>query len=168
MGAAETRAAYALEVINEQLKEAIAAPKCHQCGCLRQTVEALAETQAGRSELAPMLGRARSVFIPKKYDCLGCPVCYPAIATNAFVAAYPEEGAGLGLCPAEEPEEGRAGRRWCGSGGLRICPDSTFGRPEACSEAGGWSGSGSLLHASGIGWKSHVAADCPYRSTGTT
>ena len=41
--------------------------------------------------------------MPKQYDCLGCQVCYPAIAANAFVEAYPEVGAGLDLCPTEEP-----------------------------------------------------------------
>lgn len=102
------QAASALPVITGQIEEAIAAPKCHQCGCLQQTVEAFAETEAGRGKLAPILTKARTVFLPKKYDCLGCPVCYPAIAANAFAEAYPEAGAGLDLCPTEEPEE-RAG-----------------------------------------------------------
>lgn len=103
--AAETSVASALQIINEQLKEAIAAPKCHQCGCLQQTVEALSGTEAGSGELASILTQARSVFVPKEYDCLGCPACYPAIAANAFAAAYPEAGAGLDLCPTEEPVE---------------------------------------------------------------
>jgi tetrahydromethanopterin S-methyltransferase subunit A len=94
-----------LRVITEQLQEAINAPKCHKCGCLQQTVEAFAETEAGKRRLAPILTKARTVFLPKKYDCLGCAVCYPAIAANAFVEAYPEAGAGLDLCPTEEPEE---------------------------------------------------------------
>jgi tetrahydromethanopterin S-methyltransferase subunit A len=99
------QAASALHVITEQIEEAIAAPKCHKCGCLQQTVEALAETQVGKHELAAILMRARDVFVPKKYDCLGCPVCYPAIAANAFAEAYPAAGASLDLCPTEAPEE---------------------------------------------------------------
>ena len=95
----------ALHIITDQLEEAIAAPKCHKCGCLQQTVDALAGTEAGQGELAPILTKARAVFVPKKYDCLGCPVCYPAIAANAFVETWPEAGAGLNLCPTEEPEE---------------------------------------------------------------
>jgi tetrahydromethanopterin S-methyltransferase subunit A len=71
-------------------------------------VEALSGTEAGKNELAPILGNARSVSIPKEYDCLGCPVCYPAIAANAFVEANPDAGAGLDLCPTDEPNE-RAG-----------------------------------------------------------
>ena len=107
MAAAENPVASALDVITAQLKEAIEAPKCHKCGCLQQTVEALARTEAGKGELAPILTQARNFFAPKKYDCLGCPVCYPAIAANAFGEAYPEAGAALDLCPIEEPEERR-------------------------------------------------------------
>jgi len=105
MAAVESRVASAFHIITEQLKEAIAAPKCHKCGCLQQTVEALTGTEAGKGKLAPILTEARSVFVPKKYECLGCPVCYPAIAANAFVEAYPEVEAGLDLCPTEEPQE---------------------------------------------------------------
>lgn len=94
-----------LQIITQQLQEAIAAPKCHQCGCLQQTVQALAETEAGQGELAYMLAQARSVFVPKKYDCLGCAVCFPAIAANAFAEVYPDAGAELDLCPTEKPEE---------------------------------------------------------------
>ena len=107
MAAAENPVASALDVITAQLKEAIEAPKCHKCGCLQQTVEALARTEAGKGNWLQFSTRARSVFAPKKYDCLGCPVCYPAIAANAFGEAYPEAGAGLDLCPIEEPEERR-------------------------------------------------------------
>lgn len=96
----------AFHVISGQLDEAIAAPKCHQCGCLHQTVEALSNTPAGQEPaLAHKFSEAREVFKPKRYDCLGCPVCYPAIAANAFAEAYPEAAAGLDLCPTGEPQE---------------------------------------------------------------
>jgi len=94
----------AFTIISNQLAEAVAAPKCHKCGCLHKTVEALSTTEAGKNELAPILAEAHSAFVPKEYDCLGCPVCYPAIAANAFVEAYPDVGAGLDLCPTEEPD----------------------------------------------------------------
>lgn len=94
----------ALAVVREQLAEAAAARKCHGCGCLHQTVEALEGTEAGRGELAPALADARRVFIRKKYDCLGCEVCFPAIAANAFGEAFATEAAGLDLCPTEAPE----------------------------------------------------------------
>lgn len=93
-----------LRVIQEQLGEALRAPKCHRCGCLQKTVQALADTEAGRNELAPILDETRSVFVPKEYDCLGCQVCYPAIVANAFAEVHPEAGAKLDLCPTEEPD----------------------------------------------------------------
>ena len=104
----EPTIASALHVIQDQIKEAIAAPKCHKCGCLQQTVSALAQAAPAEAGLIPVLAEARAVFVPKEYDCLGCPVCYPAIAANAFVEAFPEAGAGLDLCPTEEPDA-RAG-----------------------------------------------------------
>jgi len=94
----------AFKIVSNQLAEAVAAPKCHKCGCLHKTVKALSGTEAGKNELAPILAEARSAFVPKEYDCLGCQVCYPAIAANAFVEAYPEVEAGLDLCPTEEPD----------------------------------------------------------------
>ncbi|WP_437723539.1 DUF4346 domain-containing protein [Sorangium sp. So ce861] len=97
----------ALRIVREQLDEAVAAKKCHGCGCLQQTVAALGQTEAAPA-LAPSLDAARAVFIPKKYDCLGCAVCYPAIAANAFAEAFPAASAHLDLCPTEAPEA-RAG-----------------------------------------------------------
>src|SRR5208282_911738 len=95
----------AVRIIAEELDKAIAAAKCHQCGCLQQTVEALSTTPAGRgAAFAGKLAQARAMFKPKRYDCLGCSVCYPAIAANAFVEAFPDAGAGLDLCPTEEQE----------------------------------------------------------------
>ena len=82
---ATTETTSALHIIRDQIEEAIGAAKCHKCGCLQQTVEALAGTDVGKTELALVLAKARGVFVPKKYDCIGCPVCYPAIAANAFV-----------------------------------------------------------------------------------
>jgi tetrahydromethanopterin S-methyltransferase subunit A len=103
MNTAENRES-ALHVIQDQIEEAVRAPKCHKCGCLRSTVKALSETQAGQGELAPILQAAEKALVPQEYDCLGCRVCYPAIAANAFAEAYPDAGAHLDLCPTEEPE----------------------------------------------------------------
>ena len=94
-----------LHVIQEQLREAVRAPKCYRCGCLHKTVEALADTEAAQGELADVLNEAKSVFVPQEYDCLGCPICYPAIAANAFADMHPDAAAGLDLCPTEEPNE---------------------------------------------------------------
>lgn len=98
------RATRSLLVIREQFAEAVAARKCHGCGCLSATAEAIAGTEPGARLLEKEIAAARAVYAPKKYDCLGCAVCHPAIAANAFVEAFPDEGAGLDLCPTEAPE----------------------------------------------------------------
>jgi tetrahydromethanopterin S-methyltransferase subunit A len=95
----------ALHSIREQLTAAVAARKCHPCGCLHQTVDVLAGTAIGRETLASILAEARQVFQAKAYDCLGCPVCYPAMAANAFAEAFPDMGEELDLCPTAAPEE---------------------------------------------------------------
>lgn len=96
----------ALRVIQEQLDAATAAKKCHPCGCFSATVEALrSSTVAPR--LGPTLERARDAITAKDYDCLGCPVCFPAIAANAFSAAFPDQGESLDLCPTDAPIERR-------------------------------------------------------------
>ncbi len=94
------------------MAEAAEAAKCWPCGCLHSTLTTLeaatqdlsSETQALRGELA----RARAKLRPVEYECLGCPTCYPAIAANAFVAAFPERAAAPAASPTDIPEE-RAG-----------------------------------------------------------
>ena len=93
---------HSLAVVREQIEAAVAAPKCHSCGCLHSTVEALA-ARPEAAALSATFARARAVAVPKKYDCLGCAVCYPAIAANAFADEFPEAGQALDLCPTEEP-----------------------------------------------------------------
>lgn len=97
----------ALEAIREQLALAASARKCFGCGCLHETVAALSNTGPGHGELAAALAETRGVFLPKEYDCLGCQVCYPAIAANAFAEAFPGEGETMDLCPTDAPAERR-------------------------------------------------------------
>jgi tetrahydromethanopterin S-methyltransferase subunit A len=94
----------ALAIVSEQLAEATAAKKCHACGCFQAAVAAFEHTDAGQRELAPVLARARGTFAPRKYDCLGCEVCFPAVAENAFADAFPGE-ARAPLCPTDAPAE---------------------------------------------------------------
>jgi tetrahydromethanopterin S-methyltransferase subunit A len=95
----------AVEVASDQLRQAMAARKCHPCGCFHQTISTLAETAVGREELAPVLNQARRVLITKEYDCLGCSVCYPTLASNALGDAYPEAAEQLAACPTDSPIE---------------------------------------------------------------
>jgi tetrahydromethanopterin S-methyltransferase subunit A len=96
----------ALTVVADQLREGIGARKCHSCGCFQAAVAAFEKTDAGRAELAEVLERARSVLVERMYDCLGCKVCYPAIAENAFADAFPGEAVAP-RCPADAPVERR-------------------------------------------------------------
>ncbi len=99
----EQRAALALVV--EQLERGIAARKCHCCGCFQAAVASFENTQA-RQELAEVLVRARWVLVERKYDCLGCEVCFPAVAENAFGDAFPDESIAP-ACPTDVPEARR-------------------------------------------------------------
>jgi tetrahydromethanopterin S-methyltransferase subunit A len=98
----------ALELVRKQIPESIRAKKCHPCGCLHDTVAALAVTDLGRTGLAPLLAEVGRALRPRQYDCLGCAVCYPAVAANALADAYPDAAVGLAACPTEPPGE-RAG-----------------------------------------------------------
>lgn len=97
----------ALAVVVEELAKAAAASKCHRCGCLHQTVDALGKAAASIHELAPMLESVRGVLVPTKYDCLGCDVCFPADAANAFSSAFPDAMGRQALCPTDAPESRR-------------------------------------------------------------
>jgi hypothetical protein len=43
------------------------------------TVEALERATPKVLELIPILETARQVMVPKKYDCLGYDICFPAV-----------------------------------------------------------------------------------------
>jgi len=91
----------AVEAVRANMLKAIAARKCHPCGCLHQTLAVMEGTEIGRGELAPLLESVRAVVKPKEYDCLGCSVCYPALASNALTEAFPEIGHGVVSCPTD-------------------------------------------------------------------
>ena len=99
-------AADPITMVREQLASGIAARKCHPCGCFQSTVDALAGSELA-SELSSDLAAARATFEQKKYDCLGCAECFPAIAANAVADVLVASG-GLDLCPVEDKGE-RAG-----------------------------------------------------------
>jgi tetrahydromethanopterin S-methyltransferase subunit A len=96
---------HALGLVREQIRESIRATKCHPCGCFHDTLAALAVTDLGRVALGPLLAEANRVLKPKQYDCLGCAVCYPAVAANALADAYPDAAERLAACPPEAPGE---------------------------------------------------------------
>lgn len=70
-----------------QMREAAAAKKCWRCGCFRGALESI-ERQVPEDSRSPELNSAivegRQRLVPVQYDCLGCEVCYPAVATNVL------------------------------------------------------------------------------------
>ncbi len=71
----------------EQLSQAAAARKCWQCGCMRGSLRAIEGAYPARRRpkaLAAVVKLGRSRLAQAKYDCLGCEVCWPALAINAL------------------------------------------------------------------------------------
>jgi len=88
----------------KELGEAAAAKKCWNCGCLHSSLRAIEEAypkSARPEKLASMVELARSRLSDVKYDCLGCEVCWPALAVNAL-------GVEGDACPGEAAQA-RAG-----------------------------------------------------------
>ncbi len=93
----------------DRLAEAAAAKKCWPCGCFHQSLQTIEQAvpPADRSpELTSALTAAKTPLLPVQYECLGCQVCYPALAVNAISQLKGE--AFLDVCPSEAAEA-RAG-----------------------------------------------------------
>jgi tetrahydromethanopterin S-methyltransferase subunit A len=74
--------AEAVKRIEQALSAAAAAKKCHPCGCFQDAVTSLGQC-ALASPLANTLQCAEATFEQRRYDCLGCHVCWPADGLNA-------------------------------------------------------------------------------------
>lgn len=88
-----------------RLREAAAAPKCWACGCLHQALETINRRfTPGRrdAELDGALQEAADRLVPVRYDCLGCEVCYPALAVNALPEVRGGQPERAACCPSAE------------------------------------------------------------------
>jgi len=92
-----------LAKIKTELGEAIAARKCWRCGCFQDTVSTLQASVIVNPLLTSQLEQASSLFEAKRYDCLGCDVCWPAVAQNLAAELDPSVAEGS-HCATEEPE----------------------------------------------------------------
>jgi tetrahydromethanopterin S-methyltransferase subunit A len=73
----------------KMLQTAADARKCWACGCLRHSLDTIgrAGSVAGRHDtLDASLAAAREHLLPQRHECLGCDVCFPAIALNHLAA----------------------------------------------------------------------------------
>jgi len=96
----------ALQDAAARLEEAAAAKKCWACGCLHgalETIERTIPVSERPAVLEAALRTALAQLTPIRYDCLGCDVCFPAIAVNAIHASRGELLAAE-ACPTESVE----------------------------------------------------------------
>jgi len=92
-----------MQKTGDELRQAMAAKKCWRCGCFQNTINTLQGSAAINDALGPLLDEAHTLFEPKRYDCLGCEVCWPAVAQNLAAEIDPVVAEG-GHCATEEPE----------------------------------------------------------------
>ncbi len=96
--------AQSLTGVEKELRTATAATKCWRCGCFRDAIATLESSATIRASLEALLVEARGLFEPKRYDCLGCEVCWPAVAQNLAAELDPAVAEGS-HCATEEPEQ---------------------------------------------------------------
>ena len=87
-----------------QLRTAAETKKCWACGCLHHALETIDRAVPETSRpmlLGEAMVSARACLVPQRYDCLGCEICYPAVALSALG----ETGAcDTAVCPTEAVE----------------------------------------------------------------
>lgn len=89
--------------IETELRAAVAAKKCWRCGCFQDTVKTLQGSELINSPLHALLEEASQLFEAKRYDCLGCDICWPAVAQNLAAEIDPIIAEGS-HCATAEPD----------------------------------------------------------------
>jgi len=89
--------------LEAELRQAMAAKKCWRCGCFQDTVNTLQGSEHIYTPLHALLDEASKLFEPKRYECLGCDVCWPSTAQNIAAELDPAIAEGA-HCATAEPE----------------------------------------------------------------
>ncbi|NOZ37593.1 MAG: DUF4346 domain-containing protein [Gammaproteobacteria bacterium] len=89
--------------IETELRKTMAAKKCWRCGCFHDIVNTLQKSDSINTPLKALFEDARKLFEVKRYDCLGCEVCWPAVAQNMAAELDPAIAEGS-HCATAEPE----------------------------------------------------------------
>ena len=92
----------------EMLHAAAEARKCWACGCLRHALDTIEQAPAVTSLSAAVdaaLAAARENLLPQRYECLGCDVCFPAVALNDLTAGGALDLTAVASCPTDTVEE---------------------------------------------------------------
>lgn len=94
--------------VQDQIEKAGAARKCWPCGCLHNSIASIEKAFSSRKlpeDLSLALRATQDRLQEVRYDCLGCAVCFPALALNALNEAGAEVQEN---CPADSaaPRDG--------------------------------------------------------------
>lgn len=92
----------AVESVKAELGSAMAATKCHRCGCFQDAVLGFSRSPNLKAYLGDLIIEAQALFEAKRYDCLGCEICWPAVASNAAAELDPVL-ADASCCSTAEP-----------------------------------------------------------------
>lgn len=85
----DTSSLAAIESVRTELGSAMAATKCHRCGCYQDAVLGFSRSTTLAAYLADLITEAQTLFEVRRYDCLGCDICWPAVASNAAAELDP-------------------------------------------------------------------------------
>lgn len=90
-----------------QIENVIKFKKCWKCGCNQGAIRGLEKeihklSPNDRTEIEPLLVKAKANFQQIEYDCLGCKTCFPGDLTNALSRAYPSLELEPDSCASEE------------------------------------------------------------------
>jgi tetrahydromethanopterin S-methyltransferase subunit A len=105
--AAESEASVLMEAV-ARLQEAAANQKCWSCGCFHNAIPAFERAyplEQRPPDLEAVLGAGRRQLSQVRYDCLGCEICFPALAINALEDIGGENSCGCEICPSEQVKE---------------------------------------------------------------
>lgn len=101
----------AIEEAVGHLREAAEAKKCLPCGCLHSGLAAIERAFPDGTRPAELDAAVRAAgerLVEVRYDCLGCDVCYPAVAINALSRVGGDHPIEVEVCPTA-PVETREG-----------------------------------------------------------
>lgn len=90
------------------LQAAADARKCWACGCLRHTLDTIGHAgplSGHHDTLDIALAAARECLLPQRYECLGCDICFPAVALNQLAAAASIDPTEVASCPTDSFNE---------------------------------------------------------------
>jgi tetrahydromethanopterin S-methyltransferase subunit A len=90
------------------LRAAADARKCWACGCLRHGLDTIDHARVSpecNDVLDMALASARERLQPQRYECLGCDICFPAIAVNDLAADGLLNPAEATACPTDAVQE---------------------------------------------------------------